>query len=434
MPIRDSRPSHVRDGHARIPSPGHARAAVRLANLIFVLLALLVTAAPPIRADEESGELPAAEADAAPGEVLHPNNIVGLNLARRRQPDYVWAAGELANANGGAWGYVTVVWTADDRDLPLGDMLLQQFLDRCYQFRLQPIIRVATRFNERTRTWTKPDMDDAWRWRTFLERGNWPTRRVWVIPANEPNLGREWGGAVDAAEYARYLDRFLAVFADSDRFKVVNAPLDISNDTDLPRMQDAFEFLEEMRTEVPDIFERLPAWASNPYRAPSANGGLRYTHLAYEAELEYIGRDLPVIITEAGYIHPPSDEAVAEFFVEAFRDWQADPRVVAATPLFWHPDDGGDWLFELDRNGNLRRTSPTYDRLLRLPRVAGSPQFAPVLGNIPRLSETVRAAVLAAPVSNPGSGGVYAAVDGESPGVDGSSSSQASRRGSAARR
>ena len=46
-----------------------------------------------------------------------PNNIVGLNLARRHQPSYIAAAADIVNANGGAWGYATVLLTREDRDL-----------------------------------------------------------------------------------------------------------------------------------------------------------------------------------------------------------------------------------------------------------------------------------------------------------------------------
>src|SRR5688572_27702654 len=61
-----------------------------------------------------------------------PNNIVGLNVARLRQDRYIYAAADLVNANGGDWGYITVVFTADERDLAPGEHLLSQFVDRCY--------------------------------------------------------------------------------------------------------------------------------------------------------------------------------------------------------------------------------------------------------------------------------------------------------------
>ena len=221
------------------------------------------------------------------------NNIVGLNVARLRKARYVYAAADLVNANGGDWGYLTVVFTADERDTAAGEQSLQELLDRCYEQHLQPIIRVATHFDVNTETWSRPEPDDAERWRAFLERGRWPTKQVWVIAGNEPNLGREWGGEVDSNTYAAYLAHFLDVFADSERFKVVNGPLDASNITEMPKMQDAYEFLAGMDAAVPGIFARLSGWASNPYSVPNQGPDLRYTHRAYEAELEAIGRDMP---------------------------------------------------------------------------------------------------------------------------------------------
>ncbi len=329
-----------------------------------------------------------------------PNNIVGLNLGRLSQERFIWAASDLVNANGGDWGYVTVTWTIDDRDAAAADYNLQQFLDRCFEYHVQPIMRVGTRFDTRRRVWAGPEWDEPAKWRAFFERGSWPTRRVWVIVGNEPNLGREWNGEVDAGDYTRYLAHFMDVFAGSDRFKVVNAPLDISNGTLLPEMQDAFQFIDGMREAVPNIFERLSAWASNPYRVPSGGNDIRYTHRAYEAELDAIGRELPVLITEAQIMETDDEEEIARFFETAFRDWMADPLVVAATPLFWYPDKNQFWMFSVGQNGAIQKTSPTYFRMRGLPRVAGSPTYAPLIANAPRAPKPPEAALpVAAPES-----------------------------------
>jgi hypothetical protein len=45
-----------------------------------------------------------AAPEPAPGPAPPPNNIVGLNLARLHQARFIWAASEIANANGGSWG------------------------------------------------------------------------------------------------------------------------------------------------------------------------------------------------------------------------------------------------------------------------------------------------------------------------------------------
>ncbi|MCC7371288.1 MAG: SH3 domain-containing protein [Chloroflexi bacterium] len=372
------------------------RLALTLTQLVLaVLLAALPLGGGLARADEENDHIDAAvpaglpEGQAAPRppavqQAAGNNNIIGLNVARLRRPRYVEAAAELVNANGGDWGYLTVVFTADERDSATGDQLLQELLDRCYENHLQPIIRVATRFDVEAETWSRPDPDDAERWRAFLERGKWPVAKVWVIAGNEANLGREWGGEVDAAGYARYLENFLDVFADSERFMVANGPLDASNTTEMPKMQDAYEFLGEMDAAVPGIFARLNGWASNPYMVPHQGPELRYTHRAYESELAFIGRDMPVLITEAGHLNTGDEKEIAAFYEEAFRDWMADSRVVAVTPLFWHPDRGVYWMFDFDKDNQVIEKSATYDLIMRLPRGRGSPTYAPDLGNVAR--------------------------------------------------
>jgi hypothetical protein len=340
------------------------------------------------------------------------NNIVGLNVSRLHQPLYIWAASDLVNANGGDWGYITVVWTMEDRDGRNAELNLQLFLDRCFEFHVQPIVRVATKFEalkDPTRqtaaaqrpgaqgaegSWIRPDWDEPAKWRDFFERGNWPARHVWIVVGNEPNLGREWGGAVDAASYARYLGHFVDVFKGAPRFDVVGGALDISNTTALPVMQDALEFLDAMQAAVPDIFERLPAWASNPYRVLSRGPGVRFTHLAYEAELDRIGREMPVLITECGHLDTGDELEIARFYEEAFLAWMADPKVVAATPLFWHPDRNDFWMFELDKKGAFIHRSPTYELMRRLPRLAGSARYGVTIGNTARTTpfEVVTAA------------------------------------------
>jgi hypothetical protein len=328
-----------------------------------------------------------------------PNNIVGLNLARLHQPRYVWAAADVVNANGGAWGYVTVLLTNADRDDDLADFQLQQLLDRCFESKLQPIVRVGTRFDANTGDWDRPTLDDPSLWRMLFERVRWPNRTVWIVPANEPNLGREWGGRVDVVSYARYLEHFLDVFADSDRFRVVNGPLNLSNESKLPEMEDAFEFLGDLEATSPGLMARLPAWASNAYQVNGLGPGLRYTHRGYQAELDAIGRDMPVLITETGVFRSRNQDDEARFFSQAYRDWQADPRVIAATPLLWDPDLDDHWLFSFAADGTVVGSSATYQRLRELPRVAGSPNVLPPLPNTAR--ETAAAPFSPAPAFLP---------------------------------
>ena len=376
---------------------------------------------PPAPASGASGSQPASPpataqppAPASPVEPLLtrmaqgrvPNNIVGLNVARLHQPIYVWATSDVVNANGGDWGYITVVWTIEDREARNAEYNFQQFLDRCFEHHVQPIVRVGTTFTRSTKpgnsppgsqgmdgSWSRPQPDEPKRWFEFFERATWPSRHAWIIVGNEPNLGREWGGEVDAAGYARYLARFLDVFQGSSPYDVVSGALDISNGNKMPEMQDALEFLDAMNEAVPGIFERLPAWASNPYRVISGGPGARYTHLAYEAEFDHIGREMPVLITEAGHLETGDEQEIARFYAEAYRDWMADPKVVAATPLFWHPDRNDFWMFEIDSKNRFVYKSPTYELLRKLPRVAGSPEYAVSMGNVARATRFEEPAV-----------------------------------------
>jgi hypothetical protein len=357
------------------------------------LAALLVAAQLPLLVGMAEAQEEQPALDGPPPQEEHqalvappPNNIVGLNLARLHQPRFIWAAAQIANANGGSWGYVTILLTNQDRDSQLPRHLLQQVLDRCYEARLQPIVRVGTRFDANTGIWERPTDDDPALWRALFEQVKWPNRTVWVIPANEPNLGREWGGAVDVAAYARYLDRFIRVFSGSDRFKVVNAPLNLSNPHNPPEMVDAFEFLAEHQALTPAVFDNLPGWASNSYKIDGVGDGPRYTHLGYDVELEQIGRDMPVLVTESGVLHRHGEDEIAQFFVDAYRDWQADRRVIAATPLFWDPDFDNHWMFTLNDKGDVETGSATYRALRELPRVAGSPHGSPPFGNTPKVS------------------------------------------------
>jgi hypothetical protein len=338
---------------------------------------------------------PRARAVEASPRATPPNNIFGLNVARLIQPMYVAAAADVVNASGGTWGYLTILLTRDDRDLPRSADLLQQVLDRCFEFRLQPIVRVGTRFDPSTGIWERPFYDEPVRWRDLFDQVRWPTPTVWIVPANEPNLGREWGGQVDAPSYARYLERFIITFADEDRYNVVNAPLNLSNPHQPPLMQDAFLFLDEQMKATPSVFERLPAWASNSYQVDGHGTGQRFTHRGYETELEAIGRDMPVLITETGVLNRHGEDEVTRFYTAAYQDWQRDRRVIAATPLIWDPDVDDHWMFTFDQHGNLLGGNVAYQILRELPRGAGAPGIPLPLANTPRVSA---AAVKARPL------------------------------------
>jgi hypothetical protein len=310
-----------------------------------------------------------------------PNNPVGINLARWIEHPYLWAAAELVNSNGGDWGHVTIVLVEDDRADP---DRLQRLFDQCYLHHLVPIVRIGTRFDLARGVWARPQPNDPYLWREFFDRVRWPTTHHYIVVGNEPNLGREWGGAVDAADYARYLEKWLTVFADDRHYRVFNGALDASNDTSLPERMDEYEFIAAMRQASPTLFERLDGWASNPYHFRWWAEELRYSYRAYEAELAAIGRDMPVIIVESATGHVDDPRAVADYYEMAFKHWLADPRVVAATPLFWNPEAEQFWMYDVDGDGSVREPSPTYFRIKELRKSAGSPHFLSSVENVAR--------------------------------------------------
>jgi hypothetical protein len=47
--------------------------------------------------------------------------------------------------------------------------------------------------------------------------------------------------------------------------------------------------------------------------------------------------------------------------------------VIAATPLFWDPDQDDHWMFTLNEAGTLETDSATYRALRGMPHVGASP-------------------------------------------------------------
>ncbi len=298
-----------------------------------------------------------------------PNNKVGINVIRYFDARYLRAISQVVNSSGGDWGYVSVLLLEEDRQNPAR---IQRFLDDANVYHLIPILRLSTRMDGPN--WVKPGPDEPAQWKSFLTGLRYSTPVTYLVVGNEPNLGIEWGGAPNPQEYARYLKSFLDAFADRrDRFKILNGPFDLSNLTK-PGMLDEFEFLAAMRAEVPDIFSRLDGWASNPYHFFEGRG-VRYTYRGYSQELDFIGVNLPVFVTESyiGFVDDP--QKIADYYQTAFDYWLKDPRVVAATPHFYNPEAKVFWMFDADQSGNAINISPTARRLMQMPKVAGSETF-----------------------------------------------------------
>lgn len=267
---------------------------------------------------------------------VEPNNKYGIHLAQPHLNDLKNTA-ELVNSNGGDWGYVTLVIQENDRDRAKW----QDIFDRLRELRLIPIIRIATK--PEGENWRRPKKEDADSWVGFLDSLNWVVKNRYIVLFNEPNHASEWGGVVDAASYAEVVGEFARKLKEKNMdFFVMLAGFDASAPHAPPKFEDEEIFLGKI--ENFSIFNFVDGWASHSYPNPGFSGSPwaygRGTVRGYEWELELLGRlgikkDLPVFITETGWIRQKREEQrVAENYRIALENvWGSDSRVMAVTPF-----------------------------------------------------------------------------------------------------
>lgn len=307
-----------------------------------------------------------------------PNNKYGIHLAQPHLNDLENTA-ELVNSNGGDWGYVTLVIQENDRD----HAKWQDIFDRLREFRLIPIVRLATKPASAEASageaegayWHRPDKEDADSWVRFLDSLNWVVKNRYIVLFNEPNHATEWGGSVDAKSYAEVTAEFAKKLKEKNAdFFMMLAGLDASAPSSIPKFEDEEVFLRRFLDESEkflsrvnssseessssdtnsrknfsasssqNIFDYIDGWASHSYPNPGFSGSPwaygRGTVRGYEWELELLGRlgikkELPVFITETGWIRQNREEQrVAENYRIAFENvWGSDGRVMAVTPF-----------------------------------------------------------------------------------------------------
>jgi len=313
---------------------------------------------------------------------------------------------DLAADLAGPGGFVKLIFPGITRDTsgPSDDWV--RAVREAHDRDLIPVIRLAPPWGDRN---VRSQADDgaggsfgalADAHRRVVEglplREGWP---LWLEIHNEPNLCYEWtcdAGSVAgdwlgheqiAHEYARMLrDVADALHAIGDgRIRVINGGLAPGGARRCRCGSDDFEagvtaadFLREMRAEVPDVFDRLDGLATHSYPAEGegwgffvpydrAGPGLRY----YERELEIVGRDLPVLITETGWCVPGSRcaapsgsrEDVAAWTVRAYEElWLVDDRIHAVMPFMLRDAGWEDFAWVAAGGG----PHPVYDRVRAL--------------------------------------------------------------------
>lgn len=320
------------------------------------------------------------------------NNKYGIGLAQPTEEDLKHAA-ELVNSNGGDWGYVTLVMQENDRDRAKW----QNVFDVMRKLHLIPIIRLAT--EPAGAYWKRPAKTDAPEWVSFLNSLNWVIKDRYIILFNEPNHATEWGGEVDAANYADVALEFAQKLKSaSDEYQIMLAGFDASAPSALPSYEDEEVFLRSVFTneKINQWNNVLSGWSSHSYPNPGFAGSPfeygRGTIRNYQWELDLLRnygiRNLPVFITETGWdAFQMGQDVAADYTKTAFEQvWFPDDRVAAVTPFLLNyqgePFTKFSWA-EIGNNG----FHPVYHNVQQLLKTGGHPviiEDALLTGSLPQ--------------------------------------------------
>lgn len=265
---------------------------------------------------------------------------------KNRWPEGIWAE-HLRYASNlvGDWGYVVALVRLDDLDVERW----QTFLDLCGRYRLTPILRLATWYDNTNKWWAAPIRDNegggyytvAEQYRDFLDHVQFPVKRRLLIVGNEPNRGDEWQNVPNGEAYAHFLTDVSRRLRENDpNVVILNGALDLyaPNTNGMPfgdgyRYLDADTFISQMLKWNPKVFETMQIWNTHAYplgpfaepphiqqmRFEGINGAVVRPATAWPAgvvnrgvngytwELERVrdagGPALPVLITETGWRH-----------------------------------------------------------------------------------------------------------------------------------
>lgn len=312
----------------------------------------------------------------------NPNNKVGINILSPEAE--IKEAAQLVNNNNGQWGWIVVVVKKTERNLDRW----QSLLNLAAKHKLIPIIRLATEFDSNG-YWQKPTDEDAAAWADFLSKLYWPTKNRYVQVYNEVNRSAEWGGYVDAADYAKELNKTIsALKAKNSDFFVLNAPLDLALNNS-PTSIDPALFFQTMESTVAGIFHKLDGWASHSYPNPDFSASPyksgRTAINGYKWELSQIspylkGKELPVFITETGWRRGDSqvggltEKEIADFYKIAFEKVWNDKRIVAVAPFVFDYPESLYHPFSFKKNGGSTGYYDYHQAIKEIEKVKGEPE------------------------------------------------------------
>ena len=284
-------------------------------------------------------------------------NIFGLHLTQTGDFD---SAKKIINSNGGDWGYATVVIRTDQLD----KNTWQDFFDKCRKDHIIPIIRLSTIMENNT--WIVPTESDIDNLANLLNSLNWPMIPKYIMPFNEINHSKEWGGTIDIEKFVDIFIYTSQKFKNLDsNFYILSTPLDLAA-SDTVDTKSAKSIYQDIYSYNPKYFDSFDALASHSYPnhgyvgTPDDNG--QHSIRGYQWELDFIrnlgvNKSFPVFITETGWPHREgvtknnqyySVKTAADFFKKALELWQQDKQIIAVTPFIYNysqePFDHFSWL------------------------------------------------------------------------------------------
>jgi hypothetical protein len=295
----------------------------------------------------------------------YPNNKFGIHIATT---DDLLDAADLVNSSGGDWGYVTFVIREDERDKDRW----QKVFNKMRQLHLIPIVRIAT--IQENGGWKKPDIKEVDAWVNFFQSLNWVVKNRYIIVFNEPNHTKEWGGEINANEYATYLKNIsIRLKEKSEDYFILPAGFDASASSSASSLDEAL-YLKQMIQDQHDVFDHIDGWTSHSYPNPDFSGNLsdqgRGSVNTYKWEINLlksfgVEKQYPIFITETGWAHNGEGDnkkyrsvnEISEIYKEVFNKSWIDNNIVAITPFIlnyvddpfsifsWKKSDGSFYSF-----------------------------------------------------------------------------------------
>lgn len=268
---------------------------------------------------------------------------VGIHILR---PEELEEAKKLIaiDQNADTWHYVTVPITHEDMKDPVK---WQKFFDTAKEQKVIPLVRLTTRFEKDS--WIVPNKKQVVEQITFLGELNWPTDKKHIIVFNEVNHAKEWGGTLDPAGYARILE-FTSSWARSENknFVILPAAMDLAAPNGSQTLE-AFNYLQQMKKENPDIFAYVDVWNSHSYPNPAFSaaptGTAKNSMRGFKHELAFLkketGKDYQVMITETGWENnAKTSRWLYSYYEYAVDHIWSDPQVLAVTPFILQGSPG----------------------------------------------------------------------------------------------